>query len=68
METSKFKTNIKCTGCLSVVTPVLNEKLGENNWQVNLEDPQKVLSVPADSNPEEIIDAINKVGYQAEKI
>ena len=51
-----------------MVTPVLNEKLGENNWQVNLEDPQKVLSVPADSNPEEIIDAINKVGYQAEKI
>lgn len=67
METLKFKTNIKCSGCLSKVTPTLNEVAGENNWNVNIYDPKKTLTVEAEGlSKERIIDAIQKAGYSAE--
>ena len=68
METLKFKTNIKCTGCLATVTPHLNEAAGENNWQVDLDNPQKILTVETDKADSEIISAIKKAGFEAEKI
>ena len=68
METLKFKTNIKCTGCLATVTPHLNEAAGENNWQVELDNPQKILTVETDKDDSEIISAIKKAGFEAEKI
>ena len=45
METKKFKTNIKCSGCVATVTPHLNEAVGEANWNVDITDPAKILSV-----------------------
>ena len=68
MNTIQFKTNIKCTGCLAQVSPVLNEAAGKDNWQVNLESPDKILTVNTDLNPEELIDAVKSAGYTAEKI
>lgn len=68
MNTIKFKTNIKCTGCLAQVSPALNETAGKDNWQVNLESPDKILTVSTDLNPEELIDAVKSAGYTAEKI
>lgn len=68
MNTIQFKTNIKCTGCLAQVSPVLNEAAGKDNWQVNLESPDKILTVNTDLNPEELIDAVKAAGYTAEKI
>ena len=68
MDTLKFKTNIKCTGCLATVTPHLNEAAGENNWQVDLDNPQKILTVETNKDDSEIISAIKKAGFEAEKI
>lgn len=68
MNTIKFKTNIKCTGCLAQVSPALNETAGKDNWQVNLESPDKILTVSTDLNPEELIDAVKSAGYTAEQI
>lgn len=68
MNTIKFKTNIKCTGCLAQVSPALNETAGKDNWQVNLESPDKILTVSTDLNPEELIDAVKSAVYTAEKI
>jgi copper chaperone len=48
METVKFKTSIKCMGCVATVTPYLNEAVGEHNWQVDLQSPEKVLTVNID--------------------
>ena len=45
METLRFKTNIKCTGCLVQVGPALDELAGENNWQVDLASNDKTLTV-----------------------
>ena len=70
MEVLKFKTTIKCSGCLSKVTPVLNETVGEDNWELDLQTPDKVLTVATDEivNGELVISAIAKAGYTAEKV
>ncbi|MGV3685076.1 MAG: heavy-metal-associated domain-containing protein [Daejeonella sp.] len=68
MNTLKFKTNIKCTGCLATVTPHLNETAGENNWQVDLDNQQKILTVESDSSESEIIAAVKEAGFEAEKV
>lgn len=68
MNTIKFKTNIKCTGCIAQVSPALNETAGKDNWQVDLESADRILTVNTDLKPEELIDAIKSVGYTAEKI
>ncbi|WP_276363147.1 heavy-metal-associated domain-containing protein [Daejeonella sp. H1SJ63] len=68
MNTIKFKTNIKCTGCLTQVGPSLNETAGQDNWQVDLSSTDKILTVNTDLNAGEIIDAVKKAGYTAEKI
>jgi copper chaperone CopZ len=67
METTKFKTTIKCSGCLAKVTPFLNEAVGENNWEVDLNDPLKVLTVRGESGETKIKAAVEKAGYQAER-
>jgi copper chaperone CopZ len=64
----KFKTNIKCDACVAKVTPYLNESAGNGNWQVNLADPQKTLTIEADVAPEKIQDALQKAGYRAEQV
>ena len=70
METVKFKTSIKCMGCVTTVTPYLNEAVGENNWQVDLQSPEKLLTVNIDDKDKEttVIKKLQDAGYKAEKI
>jgi len=68
METIKFKTTIKCSGCVANVTPFLDEALGEGNWKVDTTDPSKVLTVLGETNEAKIKEAVNKAGYKAELI
>jgi len=67
METKKFKTNIKCSGCVAAVTPNLNEAVGENNWSVDINNPSKILNVEADAAEDVIMEAVRKAGYKIEK-
>lgn len=68
MDTTKFKTNIKCSACVEKVTPALNEAAGEGNWSVDLQAPDRTLTVPEGVDETEMLDALNKVGYTAEKV
>ena len=68
METIKFKTNIKCSGCIATVTPTLNEVLGQGNWEVDTTDPAKILKVSGVADANKIIQAVEKAGYKAEKL
>lgn len=68
METLKFKTNIKCSGCIAKVTPLLNETVGEGNWEVDLNNPAKVLTISVDANEEHVKEAVEKAGYTADKL
>ncbi|MEC5146340.1 heavy-metal-associated domain-containing protein [Chitinophaga sp. 212800010-3] len=68
METVQFKTNIKCSGCVAAVTPALDNLAGQDNWEVDLQSPDKILTVAVDkAGKDEIKQAIEKAGYKAEE-
>ncbi|GEP98534.1 MULTISPECIES: heavy-metal-associated domain-containing protein [Chitinophaga] len=69
METVQFKTNIKCSGCIATVTPFLDELAGKENWEVDLQSPDKVLTVSTEkAGKEDIKKAVEKAGYKAETL
>ncbi len=68
METLKFKTNIKCGGCIAAVTPFLDADDQIAKWQVDLESADRILTVQTDQSAEEISALVKKAGYQAEEI
>jgi len=69
METVQFKTNIKCSGCIATVTPVLDNLAGKDNWEVDLQSPDKILTVTKENlDKSEVRVAIEKAGYRAEAL
>ena len=68
MKELKFKTNIKCTGCLTKVTPALNEAIGQNNWEVDLATSNKILKITTSASEAEVVLAVKSAGFEAEKI
>ncbi|WP_276483855.1 heavy-metal-associated domain-containing protein [Paraflavitalea pollutisoli] len=69
MNTLQFKTNIKCGGCVATVTPGLNQTAGENNWQVDLQSPDRILTVQGNSiQAADIKQAVEKAGFKAEPV
>jgi copper chaperone len=68
-NTLKFKTNINCMGCVSKVTPELDKLTAIENWEVDIRNKDKVLTVEASSEKQdEIISAVEKAGFKIEKI
>lgn len=70
METLKFKTNIKCSGCIATVTPFLNNIPEISKWEVNTETPEKVLTIEADDelNAGTVVETLEKAGYVATEL
>ncbi|RYC66845.1 MULTISPECIES: heavy-metal-associated domain-containing protein [Spirosoma] len=68
MDAKQFKTNIKCANCVAAVTPFLNEAVGENAWQVDLQSPNRVLTVDTATSDAAVTQAIEKAGYKAEPL
>lgn len=67
MDKIQFKTNLKCAGCIAAVKPMLDKKAGEGKWQVDLSDPQRILTIEAQIEEEEVKALLAKAGYTAEK-
>ncbi len=66
METFKFKTNVKCGGCIATVTPHLNQVKGLIKWSVDIADPQKIMTVETyEISPDVIIKTLKTAGYEA---
>ncbi len=68
METLRFSSNIKCDGCIAKVTPYLNATVGEQNWEVDLTTPNKILTVAGDVTEAQVKEAVQKAGYKIEKL
>ena len=70
METLKFKTNIKCGGCVAGVTPHLNGLSAIEKWEVDLSSPERVLNVEikSGSSAQMIINAVEAAGFKAEQL
>jgi|APTNR8051073442_1049403.scaffolds.fasta_scaffold13685_2 copper chaperone len=69
MKELKFNTNIKCMGCVSSVKPILDKESKIINWEVDLESPDKVLTIKSNEmNPQEISELVKRAGYFANEI
>ena len=54
---------------MAKVTPVLNEQENIEKWSVDTENPNKVLTVEGENIDEaDLVKALSKIGYKAEKI
>jgi len=69
METLRFKTSLKCGGCVKAITPGLESLSLIGNWTVDLEHADKVLEInsPEDIS-EQVIDTVKKAGYQISRL
>ena len=64
METLKFKTSLKCGGCINAIKPGLESLDLAGKWNVDLENADKTLSVEApEEMAEKILDSVKKAGY-----
>ena len=69
MKNQIFKTNINCSGCVAKVKDQLNSLVGENNWQVDILNPKKPLTILNESiEQESIIEAVEKLGFKIEPL
>ena len=70
MDALTFKTTIKCSGCVAKATPFLNQVAGEDNWEVDITNPDKILRIEADNaiKAEDVIAAVEQAGYKAEPV
>ncbi len=66
MKTLKFKTTIKCAGCIAAVKPHLDALEGISKWTVDTTNADKILTVETENLAATNIQAVlQKVGYQA---
>lgn len=66
LKTYQFKTTLNCGGCVSKVQDDLNNAAGVGQWEVDTDNPDKILTVNAtDIYPDEIIAIITKKGFKA---
>lgn len=65
----KFKTNLQCGNCVARVKPFLEKVQGIESWNVDTDNPDKILTVQSSgATTEQIIDAVENVGFDIEKI
>lgn len=68
MNTYKFKTNAKCSGCTAKIDSVLKKEAAAESWSYNLADPNRTLTITTSLTPEDIVKMVAEAGYMAEQI
>ncbi len=63
MKKSQFKTNINCNNCIRSVTGFINDVDGIQNWEVDTDNPDKILTVEGDFDIEAIVEAVEDAGF-----
>ena len=71
MNSFKFKSNIKCGGCIATVTPLFNAESKIKHWEVDLTSADKILTVTTEEseikNVKQLIEAtIGSTGYKVD--
>jgi copper chaperone len=70
MKTIQFNTNINCGNCIKSVTPFLNAIDSIDSWEVDTNNPSKVLSVQTEEETiavtTSVLDALQQAGFKAE--
>ncbi len=69
MEKIKLKTTINCGGCVASVKPFLDKMVGIGKWEVDINDPNKILTVTSLTlTVDDIKDILEKAGFKGEEI
>ena len=69
MATLKFKTNINCNGCIATVTPFLNSEKDIKNWNVDIQNPNKILTVESEMLiKDKVIAKVKEAGFKIEEV
>ncbi|EIM72994.1 heavy metal-associated protein [Nitritalea halalkaliphila LW7] len=66
MDNLKFKTNVKCGACVAAIRPALDGL--PVRWEVDLQHPDRILSISGTADADKIVHTLKQVGYQAEEI
>lgn len=68
MKTFKFKTNLKCSNCVSRVKSQLDTAIDIVRWNIDLKNPERILTVETEQN--DIFPTVQRIlseaGYYAE--
>jgi copper chaperone len=68
MKTLKFKTNINCNNCIRSVTPFLNDVDSIDEWSVDINNENKILTIESDNGSEDdVVEAVKKAGFEISK-
>lgn len=68
MEKLQFKTNINCSNCIRTVTGFLNDVKGIERWEVDTQNPAKILTVEGAVEAATVIEAVEDAGFDIEII
>jgi len=73
MQTLKFKTTVKCEGCINAITPYMRAIEGIESWKVDLSSPDKILEVTVLNGEtknisDAVISGLKEAGYFAQLI
>lgn len=65
----QFKTNINCGNCVRTVTGFLNDVKGMEKWEVDTNNPDKILTIEGeDVRVEEVVAAVEEAGFEIEVV
>ena len=66
MKKLQFKTNINCGNCVRAVTGFLNEVEGIDKWEVDTDNPDKILTVEGEHiESGAVVEAVEDAGFDA---
>ncbi|HET8886420.1 MAG TPA: cation transporter [Salinimicrobium sp.] len=65
----KFKTTLNCGGCVSKVQADFDKAEGIQDWNVDIDNADKILTVNSKGiTEEEVINIVKSKGFKAEPI
>lgn len=65
----RYRTSIMCNGCIAKVKPILDSAEGVASWSVNLDTPERILSILPDGVvEEELLAQLRGAGFTVERI
>lgn len=64
-----FKTNAQCMGCLANIEEILQGKMNREEWNLDLSDSNRPLTVTSDKlSAGEIVELISKAGFKIKQM
>ncbi len=65
----KFKTTLNCGGCVSKVKSDFDNSVGIQEWHVDTDNPDKILTInSAGITEDEVIEIVKSKGFKAEPV